>query len=150
VRIRAIIDWSRAKMHLRVFERAGSSTVSLSDSRTAWRIVLALLFVYVLSFFLLYPGAITCDDEATYLVQARLLAAGHSTVLKVNPLTGEKERYGKKYYPPGTALAMAPFIAIAGWRGAYLVPLLGVVGSILITAYWLQEEGRSPLFALLV
>ena len=45
---------------------------------------------------------------------------------------------------------LAPFVALFGWRGAYLVPALALVAATLCTALWLREAGRSPLFALMV
>ena len=51
-------------------------------------------------------------------------------------------------YPIGTAVLMAPFVALAGWRAAFLVPLLCLLGSTLLVGRWLQEERRSPVWAL--
>jgi 4-amino-4-deoxy-L-arabinose transferase-like glycosyltransferase len=111
---------------------------------------MVLLLFYVFCFFLFYPRAITNDDEAAYLDQARLFAAGRATLPKLNPLTEKLEPYRSDFYPPGTALVMAPLIAIAGWRGAFLVPFLSVIVAVLVTARWLRDEGRSPIFALLL
>jgi hypothetical protein len=38
---------------------------------------------------------------------------------------------------------------MAGWRGAFVVPFLCLLVSVLILGRWLQEEGRAPLWALL-
>ena len=41
-------------------------------------------------------------------------------------------------------------VALAGWRGAYVVPCLSLLAGVLLLGRWLQQEGRSPLFALLL
>jgi 4-amino-4-deoxy-L-arabinose transferase-like glycosyltransferase len=53
-------------------------------------------------------------------------------------------------YPVGTSLLMTPFVFGAGYRGAFVSSMLCLLIGILVTARWLQEERRSPLFALLV
>jgi hypothetical protein len=52
--------------------------------------------------------------------------------------------------PAGTPLLLVPLVLAGGWRAAFLLPLLCVIGSTLVLARWLHEEGRSPLFALLL
>jgi hypothetical protein len=117
----------------------------------AWRILLALLLVYVISFALFYPsGGATNDDEAKYLHQARLLLEGRSAVTRIDPLTGEPSEDLPSTYPLGVALLTAPFLAVLGVRGAFLVPLLSLVAAVVLTARWLAEERRSPLFAALL
>jgi hypothetical protein len=58
-------------------------------------------------------------------------------------------RRGDRYLP-GLSAVMAPFMALFGWRGAYLVTALAVAVATLCTASWLRAAGRSPLFALMV
>ena len=43
---------------------------------------------------------------------------------------------------------LAPFIAVFGVRGAFVVPMLGLVLAVLITARWIRDAGYSPFFAL--
>ncbi len=127
-------------------QRLGSN----EGRRLAGQIVLALLLVYVAGFASFYPSTPTNTDEAMYLRQAQLLLAGDGTVPRIDPLTGATREFRPSTYPPGTAALMAPLIWVAGWRGAYLLPLLSLVAGVLLTARWLADEGRSPLFALLV
>lgn len=118
--------------------------------RLAWRILLALLLVYAVAFAAFYPSGVTNDDEAKYLLQTRLLLEGRSTVTKIDPLTGRVFDDVPSTYPLGVALLTAPFVSALGTRGAFLVPLLALVAAVVSTARWLQEEGRSPLFAALL
>jgi hypothetical protein len=116
----------------------------------AWKIVLGILLLYTASFFAFYPDVATADDEAIYLSQARLLVLGATRVTKIDAFTGAAVELEPSQYPVGTAALMAPFVALFGWRGAYLVPLLSVIGAVLLTARWIAEQGRSPAFASLV
>jgi len=120
------------------------------DVRLARRVVVALLLIYVAAFFLYYPNAVTNTDEAEYLRGAELALEGRATVDQIDPFTGEMKRDWPSEYPLGTSLSMAPFIALAGVRGAYIVPLIGLLAGVMFTARWLQAAGRSPIFALLV
>lgn len=45
---------------------------------------------------------------------------------------------------------MAPLVRLFGWRGAFLLPLLSLVATVVMTAGWLKGEGLPLLFALLV
>ena len=118
--------------------------------RFAWTAIAAVLLLYTAGFFWFYPAAHTNDDEVMYLNQARLLVLGTTTVTKIDPLTEQSFEYRPHPYPLGTALLSAPFVRVLGWRGAYLMPLLCLLGAVLFTARWLQDAGRSPLFALTV
>ena len=120
------------------------------DERFAWRLVLVACLVYAVGFVAFYPNAVTNDDESGYMRQAKLAIHGVGSLPKLNPLTGETEQYYPSQYPYGTALAMGVPVALAGWRGAYVIPFLSLLGGVLLLARWLQQEGRSPLFALLV
>ncbi len=120
------------------------------DLRLAWWLVGGIVFLYVASFALFYPAVATNTDEAEYLRQTLLLLEGRSTVVNENPLTGDRVDHTPGTYSIGTPMAMAPFARAFGWRGAYVVPLNGLALAVLFTARWLQESGRSPLYALLV
>ncbi len=120
------------------------------NPRLAWRLVLAILLFYALSFAAFYPRVITNSDELQYINQAQLVLRGHPTVTKTDPFTGETSEIWPSTYSVGSAFLMAPFVWAVGWRGAYLVPCLGLLLAVGITARWLQQEGRSPGFALLL
>ena len=123
---------------------------ALSEPRQAWRLLLALLAVYALFFALFYPAAITNDDEAAFIRQAEMLADGKLVVSVIDPLTDGQVDWRPGGYAPGTSLLAAPFVWLAGWRGSFLVPCLSLLAAVLLTARWLHDEDRSPLFALLV
>jgi len=53
-------------------------------------------------------------------------------------------------YPLGTALLLAPFVAIGGSGAAHLATLLLLLIAVIVLMRWLEISGRSPLFALLV
>jgi 4-amino-4-deoxy-L-arabinose transferase-like glycosyltransferase len=112
--------------------------------------VLALVSVYAVSFFCFYPTVMTNDDESAYIRQARLVLEARSSVHCTDPLTGEVTTHQPSRYPVGTAVLMAPFVWAFGWRGAFLTPMIGLVGGILLTALWIREARGSPLFALLI
>src|SRR5262245_1462656 len=118
--------------------------------RLAWRIVLAQCALYAVAFAAFYPHVATVDDEAMYLRQARLLLAGTPTVPRIDPFTGAEEAFRPSTYAVGTAALFAPFLWAAGPRGAFVVPMLTLLAGVLATARWIADEGRSPLFALLV
>lgn len=120
------------------------------DPPFAWRILLVCLALYLASFALFYPRVATNTDEAMYLRQTRLLLEGHSTVINVDPLTGEEVVVTPSTYAVGTAYLMAPFVALAGWRGAFVLPCLSLLLAVLFTGRWLQDEKRSPIFALIL
>ncbi len=132
------------------------------DDRLARRIVFILCALYAVSFLAFYPRAITNDDESIYVRQTLVvLERIHGNVVtKVDPVTGARDVYTgihdsgrpgtRSTYPYGTVLTMAPFVALAGWRGGYVVPAFALVFAVLLLARWLAEEGRSPLFALLL
>src|SRR5262245_27524993 len=118
--------------------------------RFGWTVLLAVCALYAISFFAFYPRVVTNDDEAMDVRHARIVLEGRSTLTRLDAKTGEPEDHVVSRYPIGTALTMAPLVAIAGWRAAFLVPLLCITGATLLTGRWLQREGRSPLWALLV
>ena len=79
-----------------------------------------------------------------------LALEGTATIPKLNALTGQPEDYNPSRYPYGTALSMAIPVALVGWRGGYVIPCACLLGSVLLLGRWLRQEGRSPLFALLL
>lgn len=127
-----------------------SSRPDWSSPRNAWRILTGVLVLYALSFALYYPFVITVRDEGTYVRQARLLLQGTAVIEATDPFSGEVFEAETIQYPVGTALLMLPFVAVAGWRGAFASSLLCFVAGVWLTALWLRREGRSPLFTLLL
>jgi len=123
----------------------------LSDPRLAWRVIAAILALYAASFVLFYPRIATNVDEASYIRQARLFVSGSNSVIVSDPLNGRPVslQLGSKY-PVGTSLLMTPFVWAAGYAGAFVSSMLCLLVGVLVTARWIQEEGRSPLFALLI
>ena len=120
------------------------------SDRSASRRVAALLALYVVSFALFYPNAVTNTDETGYLNQAQLMLRGESTFTKIDPISGVSKTENPTNYAPGTGLLMAPFIAVFGWRGSFVIGVLCLALSVLFTARWLRDEHRSPLFALVI
>ncbi len=119
------------------------------DTAFVWRLVAAILLLYVLGFALWYPSVAINTDEQMFLNQARLLLEGKTTIAKVDPFTGETFEYIGRPYANGLPYLMAPFVWAGGVGAAYWVPLLSLVAAVLLMGRWLQEEGLSPLFALL-
>jgi len=114
------------------------------------RVVWALVLFYAAGFVCFYPKALTNFDEVSYVRQAVSLASGSATVDSVDPFTGQHERVHPSDYPAGTSTLMVPFVWLAGWRGAFLLGLLGLCGATLFTARWIADSGGSPLYALAV
>ena len=50
----------------------------------------------------------------------------------------------------GMVALMAPFVAAFGWWGAFLPSALSLLLAVLVTARWLSDERRSPIFALVL
>jgi len=120
------------------------------DVRFGRSVVLAVCAIYAILFLFFYPNAITNDDESMYLRGAQVMLEGRASMSKLDALTGETVEDVVSKYPIGTSTMMAPFVAVAGWKGGFVVPFLCLMGGVLVLARWLQEEGRSPLWALLV
>jgi hypothetical protein len=129
--------------------KLGFDAASSSD-RFACACIVALLALYGLSFAFFYPLTVTNVDETGYLYQTELMLKGTFKLTKVDPLTGATRSEPPINYPTGTSLLMLPWVALFGWRGAYAIPVLSLVLSTLVTARWLRDEGRSPLFALVI
>jgi 4-amino-4-deoxy-L-arabinose transferase-like glycosyltransferase len=122
----------------------------LRESRAAWRAVAAIAAVYALAMLAFYPAAITNRDESNYLRQALALTELQAHTPAFDPATGEEVAGPPSSLPIGTALFLAPLVALGGWRAAYAAPLLELLLSMFLLAHWLRTEGRSPLFALLL
>jgi 4-amino-4-deoxy-L-arabinose transferase-like glycosyltransferase len=82
--------------------------------------------------------------------QTLMMLRGTFTMTKVEPISGAVESWRPGTYSPGTAMLMAPSVSLFGWRGSFAISALSLAFAVLITAQWLKEEGRSPLFALIV
>jgi len=113
-------------------------------------LIVLLLLSYALGFFLWYPTAITNSDESAYLLQAQYFASGRTQAIRTDPLTQVEKISFPSQHPVGTALLMTPLVMVWGWKGAVLLSLAGLLGAVLVTARWLEQEHRSPLFALLI
>ncbi|HXV36055.1 MAG TPA: hypothetical protein VEC18_02835 [Myxococcota bacterium] len=118
--------------------------------RRDWALVAAVVLVYAIGYAIYYPKIPINADEAAYLNQAVLLSRGQTVSFKIDAPTGAVLAHRASDYPLGTAALLAPFVGVAGSRGAYVAPLLCLVLGVALTARWLQDAGRSPLFALLV
>jgi len=137
---------SRAAGLLRGLGLAGQP----ADPRLSRRLIGALLLLYLASFALFYPNAVTNEDESQFLLQTRLILEGRSHITVVDPLTGEREERWPSTYPPGTALLLAPLVWAGGWQAGFWLPCLSLLAALAITARWLHDAGRPPVFALLL
>lgn len=122
----------------------------LAEPRMAWRLVVIGCLIYAFSFCAFYPRVVTNDDESLYRRQTLLALQGTAQITQIDPMSNEEVVHYPSTYPPGTALAMTPFVATFGWRGAFMVPFLSLMVAVLVMGRWLADEGRSPLFALLL
>jgi hypothetical protein len=128
-----------------------ASTFGVVSSRTqAWSLVLGVLAIYVVTMLAYYPDVITNVDEACYVAQADGFSRGTVRNHWQNPVEGLPRPYQPGEYPAGTSAVMAPFMFVLGWRGAFVVPLLALLGLVLCTARMIEREGRSPLYSLFV
>ena len=118
------------------------------DRRFSRGIVFAICVAYSVTFFAFYPDVVTNDDESMYLRHALIMLEGKSHLTKLDALTGGPVEYLPSRYAAGTAFLMSPLVAWFGWRGAYLLPWLSLVVGTIMLARWLQDEDRSPLWAL--
>lgn len=143
------VPGSEAGFAERVIQEAGLRD-GTTERTLAWGAVFTVLACYLAGFLLFYPSVATNEDEAKYLRQARLLAEGSTLVTKLHPVSGQEIELEPSQYPVGTAALMAPFVVALDWRAAYLVPMLGLIAGILLTARWIVDEGRSPIWALVI
>lgn len=120
----------------------------LTGTAGSWRALAGLAVVYAVAFAVFYPSTVTISDEMSYIRQAQLIATGidHETV--THPLTGEPvDLEIHTMYPVGTALALAPWIAIGEWQAAFMGSAFFLLLAVWLTGRWLQDEGLSPLGA---
>jgi 4-amino-4-deoxy-L-arabinose transferase-like glycosyltransferase len=121
-----------------------------ADAGFSRRLIAGLLVLYAVSFAAFYPRVPTNHDEANYIRQTRMLLEGRSEIVQVDAFTGEETREFVSDYPLGTALLTAPWVALAGWRGAFVAACLALVAVVLLTARWIREAGHPPAFALVL
>jgi 4-amino-4-deoxy-L-arabinose transferase-like glycosyltransferase len=132
---------------LRRFGLLGAS----GDGRLGAAILATALALYGIGFAAFPPRAITNDDEGRYLEQTNAwLELGSVKVQKEDPLTGARQEIMPGDYPMGMVVLMAPFVSWLGWRGVFLPSFVSLLVAVLVTARWLRDERRSPLFALLL
>lgn len=131
---------------------SGTNALASKQRNIRWDLALvwAALALYACGFLYFYPNALTNSDEVAYVRQAVAFSSGHATVERVDPFSGHPTWIHPSQYPAGTSSLMAPFVWLAGWRGAFLLGLLALCGCTLITTRWISDTGASPLFALSV
>src|SRR5437868_13326085 len=95
---------------------------AVANIHMAW--VAVCVALYLTSFAVFYPGAITVSDEADYVQQAAVFAQGHVTVEHVNPLNGAADSRLPSRYAPGTSALMALPARVFGWRAVFIVPAI--------------------------
>jgi hypothetical protein len=110
--------------------------------RRSWAVVLACLALYTLGFLIWRPVVITVADEKAYVHQAWAFARGEITVPTRMPFTHEVVRTLPSHYPAGTSLLQAPLVLAGGWRAAFLLSLLSVIGTTLLLAGCATRGGR--------
>ena len=96
------------------------------------------------------PQTLQISDEVEYFEQALAFAQGKTTLEQIDPTTGVSTPYRPSDYPPGTSLLLAIFILLFGKSGAFLLPVLSLIGSYWLMDRLLRQLGFSPLFALLL
>jgi len=147
--MQAVDGVARAPYHRRAMTLRNLGLRAAGDSSVARRVVLGICAIYAIFFLLFYPRTILIEDEVHYTIQARMIAKGQTEIVGMNPYDGNVVTYAPDY-PLGTALIMAPFIAIGGESAGHLAALFSLILAVLVLARWLEVSGRSPLFALLV
>ena len=129
----------------------GATGLRLFETRPAVIALSTLLAVHVFAFAAFFPTGVTVADEGTYLRQAQMILAGGPAIAQADPFTGEQVEFRPiSRYPLGTALVLLPFVALGGRELACLASLLCTLAGVALTARWLFESGRSPLWAGLV
>lgn len=113
-------------------------------------VVYAALVSYVLGFALFAPRVLGIVDEDRYVSQALAFTQGRTTVDGSGIIIPSVRVPMISDYPPGTSLLQAPFVWSLGWRGAALLSVVALVAATLLTAAWLRDGAKSPVFALLV
>lgn len=118
--------------------------------KLAYLLVLVCLLSYLIGFFIYYPETFSSIDASLYVSQAWAYAQGKTTLLVKDVLSSNVLTVFPGTYPAGTSLLQVPFVFFGGERGAVLASVMSLVVSMLILARWLREEGRSPIYALLM
>jgi hypothetical protein len=119
------------------------------SERARWW-VYATLIAYAAGFVLFPPRVLLIIDEYHYVAQSLAFARGLLTIPGAAPLVPPATLRVASDYPPGTSLLQAPLVALVGWQGAPALAMLSLVAATLVTMKWLREQGREPVFALLV
>jgi 4-amino-4-deoxy-L-arabinose transferase-like glycosyltransferase len=121
------------------------------DRRLVWTVLSVALALYVVGYATHYPRVFTNNDEGRYAAETlAFVETGSIYVPKTHPLTGETEQVAPGDYPFGMVALMAPCVKVFGWRGAFFPSFVCLLVAVLMTARWLQQERRSPLFALVL
>lgn len=132
-------------------DRLGLGAGGVASPRLAWLLVALCIALYTIGYAAFYPSGATTDDEDLYIEQTLLwLETGSFRVEKLDPLSGQSASFVAGDYPFGMTALMAPFTAAFGRNGAFLASFLCFVFAVLMTARWLHDERRSPLFALIL
>jgi hypothetical protein len=127
-----------------------STMTSTAGTNRPLTVVVAGVLIYLIGLLFFLPDVITLSDEGRYLEAAYAFSHGSLCLEGIDPLSGELTCAQTSRYLPGTSAMLAPFVALFGWRGAFVVPALALAAATLGTALWLRAAGRSPLFALMV
>ncbi len=109
----------------------------------SWLLFLPLL-VYGLTLAATWPSAALVVDEQSYLTAAAAFAEGDKTLHRwaLAPLREVTEPASR--YVPGLSALMTPVVALFGWRGAFAVPLLGLLLGVLATTRLLRAQRLPP------
>ncbi len=97
-----------------------------------------------------FPDVISNVDEACYVAQANGFAQGTVRTHWENPIAGLPKPYQPGEYPAGTSATMALFVYAFGWRAAFVVPLLALLGVVVLTARLIEHEQKRVLYSLFV
>ena len=122
----------------------------IERASNAYRWIFAVLAAYLLGFALFTPRTLLIVDEERYVSQAVAFARGEMNIADAGIIHPPVAHRTISNYPPGTSLLQSPFVWLAGWRGAFVLSLVALVLTTLVTARWLSEHGKDPLFSLAV
>lgn len=131
-------------------QTSASRRQARNSGRWSLIILLVVIGVYVIGFLATWPRALLVSDEALYVNQAALFAEGTTRWEVPDAITSEPRSILISDYPPGTSLVQAPLVAVGGWRWSTVVSVIALVATALVLRRWLEREGRSPWFALLL
>ena len=117
----------------------------LNKIDSSYILVFSALLFYIIGYIIYYPNILTITDEIHYVSASYSIAHNFWGFL-----------FGKKYllypdtYPIGTPLVQAPFVFFGGWQAATIPSLISYILTVIIMVKWLQEEKKSPIYALIV